>query len=293
MRVASNQYQATMNRALQDANAGLSQVMQQMATGNKQLLPSDDPIATMRLSRLTSDDASIDQYQSNITALQSRLKTSESVLDSMQQNLQSARDLLVWAADGSNTPSDLNAMSGSLKSLHDSLLYLANSKDAEGHYLFSGTASNQPTVDASYNFDGNTATQQVAVADQLSIGANVSLPTVGAFLQQLDNLATQLANPGITTAGVQGNVSAMITSLDATLNTVSGTIGVLGGRQNMLQTLSDTQSAVKVSDQQSELSIGQVDYGEASTRLNSYQIAVQATQKAYAKVSQLSLFNDT
>ena len=291
MRIASNQYQATMNRALQDANAGLAQVMQQMATGNRLLQPSDDPIATMRLSRLASDDASIDQYQSNITALQSRLKNSESVLDSIQDGLHSARDLLVWAADGSNTPADLNAMSGSLKSLHDSLLYLANSTDAEGHYLFSGTASNQPTVDPSYNFLGNTATQQVTVADQLTISANVSLPSIGGFLQQLNNLATLLANPAITTAGVQGSVSAAITALDGTLNTVSGTIGVLGGRQNMLQTLSDTQSAVKVSDEQSELRLGQVDYGEASTRLNSYSIAVQATQKAYAKVSQLSLFS--
>jgi len=291
MRVASNQYQATMNRSLQDANAGLAQVMQQMATGNKLLLPSDDPIATMRISRLSSDDASIDQYQSNITGLQSRLKTSESVLDSVQQNLQSARDLLVWAADGSNTPADLNAMSSSVKSLHDSLLYLANSTDAEGHYLFSGTASDKPTVDASYNFQGNTSTQEVAVADQLTISANVSLPTMGAFLQQLDNLANLLATPGITTAGVQGNVSSVIASLDTTLDTVSGTIGVLGGRQNMLQTLSNTQSSVKVSDEQSELSLGQVDYGEASTRLNSYQIAVQATQKAYAKVSQLTLFD--
>ncbi|MFG6488968.1 flagellar hook-associated protein FlgL [Roseateles sp. BYS78W] len=291
MRIASNQFQATMNRALQDANAGLSQVMQQMASGAKLLTPSDDPIATLRLSRLSSDDAAITQYQSNITALQSRLSNSEAVLNSVSQNMNAARDLLVWAADGSNTPSDLNAMSGSLRSLHDSLLYLANSTDAEGHYLFSGTASNQPTVDAAYAFQGNTATQEVAVADRLTLSANVSLPTIGGFLKQLDALATLLATPGITTAGVQGNVSAMITGLDGALDTVSSTIGVLGGRQNMLKTLSDTNAAVKVSNQQSELSLGQLDYGEASTRLSSYSIAVQATQKAYAKVSQLSLFS--
>jgi flagellar hook-associated protein 3 FlgL len=291
VRIASNQFQSTMNRALQDANAGLSEVMQQMATGSKLLKPSDDPIATMRLSRLASDDAAINQYQSNITALQGRLKNSESALDGMQQNMQSARDLLVWAGDGSNTSADLNAMSGSIKSLHDSLLFLANSTDAEGHYLFSGTASNQPTVDPTYAFKGNTATQQVAVADQLSISANVSLPTMGAFLQQLNALYNQLNTPGVTAASAQPNVAAMISSLDGALGTVAGAIGVLGGRQNMLQTIGNTQSAVKVSDEQSELSLGQVDYGEASTRLNSYSIAVQATQKAYAKVSQLSLFS--
>ena len=40
-----------------------------------------------------------------------------------------------------------------------------------------------------------------------------------------------------------------------------------------------------------EIDLAQLDYGEASVRLNSHTLAVQATQKAYAKVSQLSLFN--
>jgi len=291
MRIATNQYQSTMNSALQDANSGLAHVMQQMATGDRVLVPSDDPIATLRQSRLTSDDVALTQYQSNITALQSRLSNSEAVLNSISQGLQSTRDLLVWAADGSVTPADLNAMSGSLKSLHDSLLYLSNSTDAEGHYLFSGTASNQPTVDPTYAFKGNLVTQQVAVADQFTVGANVSLPMMGGFLQQLNTLVGQLSNPAVTTPGAQASVSAMIASLDTTLNAVAGTIGTLGGRQNMLQTLSSTHAAVKVSDEKSLLNLGQLNYGEAATALNSYNIAVQATQKAYAKVSQLSLLS--
>ena len=39
------------------------------------------------------------------------------------------------------------------------------------------------------------------------------------------------------------------------------------------------------------LALGELDYGEAAVRLNGYTVAVQATQKAYAKVSALSLFD--
>lgn len=291
MRIASNQYHTTMNSALQAANEGLTHVMQQMASGQRVLKPSDDSIATLRLSRLSREEASLTQYRDNIGALKSRLKTSEVTLDSIKDDLQATRDLLVWAADAGNTGDDLNAMSGSLKTLHDSLLYLANSKNAEGRYLFSGTASDQPTVDAAYAFLGNLQTQQVAVADTMTVPANVTLETMGGFLQQLNALTGQLATPGVTAEGAHANVTAMITALDQTLNSVSGKIGQLGGRQNILETLDSNHASVSLSNQQAALDIGQIDYGEAATRLNSYTLALQATQKAYAKVSALSLFD--
>lgn len=291
MRIASNQYHATMNSALQAANEGLSQVMQQMASGQRVLKPSDDSIATLRLARLSREEASLAQYRDNIGALQSRLQTSEVTLDSIQEDLQAARDLLVWAADGGNTSADLNAMSGSLKTLHDSLLYLANSKNAEGRYLFSGTASDQPTVDAAYAFKGNTASQQVAVGERMSVAANVTLEDMGALLKQLDALSTQLATPGVTAAAAHADVQAALDQLDLGLNAVAGKIGQLGGRQTILATLENNHASVSLANQQSALDLGQIDYGEAATRLNSYTLALQATQKAYAKVSALSLFD--
>lgn len=291
MRIASNQYHTTMNSALQAANEGLTHVMQQMASGQRVLKPSDDSIAALRLARLSREESALEQYRDNIGALQSRLKTSEVSLDSIREDLQATRDLLVWAADAGNTGDDLNAMSGSIKTLHDSLLFLANGKNAEGRYLFSGTASDQPTVDPAYNFLGNTQTQQVAVADNMAIGGNVSLEGMGAFLQQLNALGGQLATPGVTAEGVHADVSAMIAALDQTLGDVAGKIGQLGGRQNILDTIDTNHASVSLANRQSALDLGQIDYGEAATRLNSYTLALQATQKAYAKVSQLSLFD--
>src|ERR1700742_2122379 len=119
MRIASTQFHATMNSALQTANSGLALVMQQMASGQRVQKPSDDTIASMRLSRLSREEASMTQYQSNIDALKSRLTNNETLLDSMKQDMLQARDLLVWAADGSNTQADLQAMAGSLDSLRD------------------------------------------------------------------------------------------------------------------------------------------------------------------------------
>ncbi|MDY0747411.1 flagellar hook-associated protein FlgL [Paucibacter sp. R3-3] len=290
MRIASTQFHATMNSALQTANSGLALVMQQMASGQRVQKPSDDTIASMRLSRLSREEASMTQYQSNIDALKSRLTNNETLLDSMKQDMLQARDLLVWAADGSNTQADLQAMAGSLDSLRDSLLHTANSQDSEGRSVFSGTATDQPTIDASFNYQGNTATQQVAVGTGVTVPANVPLPEMAALVKQLDQLSTLLKS-GVTADAAHPTVAATIDLLDGTMNSVTGKIGSLGGLQNVLSTLQDNQDAISLSNKQAALTLGQLDYAEAATRLNSYTLAVQATQKAYGRVSGLSLFN--
>jgi flagellar hook-associated protein 3 FlgL len=179
MRIATSQYHMTMSQTLQAAQARLEHVMQQMATGERLLLPSDDPVTTVRLSRMVREQAALAQYRDNIGALSVRLTQNETALDSSLQDMQQARDLLVWASDGANTPDDLNAMAGALVSLRDSLYYTANSRDQEGRYLFSGTASATATIaldttaaaGSRYTFTGNEEKQQVVVGNNITQSA--------------------------------------------------------------------------------------------------------------------------
>lgn len=298
MRIASNQYHATMNSALQTANSGLALVMQQMASGNRIMKPSDDTIATVRLARLSREEAALDQYRSNAGALKTRLQANEVTLDSMKNDLMMARDLLVWAADGTNTPADVAAMATSLEALRDSLFFAANTRNAEGKYLFSGTATDVATVTdtgaappARYaqNAAVNGLTQDVAVGDGVTLAANVSLGSLSfaAFLNKLDAAAAAFKTGSYTGTTARDQ----LVETDLMLDGISGQISVLGGRQNVLQTMADNQAAISLANKQAYIDLAQLDYGEASVRLNSHTLAVQATQKAYAKVSQLSLFN--
>lgn len=301
MRIASTQYHATMESALQRASGAVEELMQQMASGQRYMLPSDDPVTNVRLSRLTREEAGLDQYRSNITALQSRLQQNESILDSMVHDMQQARELMVWAADGSNTSADVNAMASSLLALRDSLFYTANTRDHEGRFMFSGTAVTAATIayngaaatGTRYSFTGNNGVQNVMVGNGITQGANVDLGGMDTLLNQLDEAAATLAVPGanVNNPAVRTIVVASLDGLDTALGSVAGKIAGLGGAQKILDTLDGNHANVSLSNKQALITLGQLDYGDAAVKLNAYTSALEATQKAYGKVSALSLFD--
>lgn len=301
MRVASTQFHATMNTALQDANSRLEGILQQMSNGLRVQKPSDDPIASVRIARLTREEAALNQYLENIGALRSRLGQNEELLDGMSRDVMQARDLMVWAADGSNTTQDLQAMSTSLVALRDSLMYSANSIDQEGRYLFSGTATatapmafnGAAAVGARYSFAGNTDPQRVVVGNGVTQDANVHLQEMADVLNRLDLAIDALQTPGATAndPAVRTVLVATLNGLDTGLDAVSAKIARLGGAQTTLETLETNHANVSLSNKQAMITLGQLDYGDAAVKLNGYTTAVQATQKAYAKVSALSLFD--
>lgn len=301
MRISTIQYHNTMSSTLQTASSRLETVMQQMSTGQKLLLPSDDPITDVRLSRLNREEAGVKQYRDNIGALQVRLRQNEASLDSMNSDMLSARDLMVWALDGANSADDVAAMASSLKAIGESLFYGANARDQEGRYLFSGTmTSTQPIVydpaqpvGARYSYQGNQGEQQVAVGNGVTQSANVTVEEMAAMLNRLEGTIDALAAPraSVNDPATRTQLTATLDTLDTTMGEFGSKIAHLGGMQNILETLDGNFANVSLSNQQALIDLGQLDYGDAVIKLNGYTQAAQATQKAYARVSQLSLFD--
>ncbi|MFK3738249.1 flagellar hook-associated protein FlgL [Massilia sp. TN1-12] len=301
MRIASSQYQAFMTAALQKNQERITYVTQQLSTGDRIQLPSDDPVDSVRLSRLKREEAAIDQYRANIAALQQRMSKNEGYLTNMVNDMGAGRDLLVWAADGSNTPNDLNAMVTSLSSLRDSLVYTANTVDQEGRYVFSGTATNvKPMVynanaalGQRYGYVGNTNDQNVVVGNGITQVANQNVAGLEKLLNKLDETIDALSQSGVDAndPDVRATVAATLGAFDDALNLVSGKVAVLGGQQNILKTLDANHNNVSLSNKTAINDIGSVDVAVAATELTGYTTALQASYKAYGKIGNLSLFD--
>ncbi len=301
MRIASTQYQSTLSRSLTVNQDKITRLTQQLASGNKIELPSDDPVTSVRLSRLRREEAIIGQYRDNIGAVKIRLQKNETYLSSMVTDMQEGRDLLVWASDGGNASADLGAMVNSLTALRDSLFFSANVKDQEGRYVFSGTLTNNPAlsynplaaVGSRYTYTGNNGQQMVTVGNGITQAANVDVQGMETLLNQMDSTIATLQVPGVNVnnPAVQAVLTANLDGMDSALGLVSTKIATFGGAQNILSTLESNHANVSLSNSMALTDLGQLDYSIAATELNGYNTALQSTYKAYSKVANLSLFD--
>ncbi len=301
MRIATSQYQSTMNQSLQINQERLSTITQQMATNKRILLPSDDPVDSVRLARLAREEATVQQYRTNIGSLQLRLTKSEGYLSNMVDEMISGRDLLVWASDGGNAPDDLKAMVSPLETLRESLFFAANTIDEEGNYLFSGTATKtaplaydaNAALGSRYSYVGNTKAQEVVVGNGITQAANQNLAGLQDLLNHLDRTISTLQTPGATPndADVRAILSNALDGFDSAQALISGKVANLGGSQNIIRSLDANHANISLSNKMAITDIGQLDIGVAATELNGYSTALQATYKAYAKIGNLSLFS--
>lgn len=301
MRIATSQYQSTMNQSLQINQERLSTITQQMATNKRILLPSDDPVDSVRLARLAREEATVQQYRTNIGSLQLRLTKSEGYLSNMVDEMISGRDLLVWASDGGNAPDDLKAMVSPLVTLRESLFFAANTIDEEGNYLFSGTATKTVPLaydetlplGERYSFAGNNNTQDVVVGNGITQAANQDLDGLQDLLNHLDRTIAALQTPGATPndPDVRAILTNALDGFDSAQALISGKVANLGGSQNIIRSLDANHANISLSNKMAITDIGQLDIGVAATELNGYSTALQATYKAYAKIGNLSLFS--
>lgn len=308
MRITTPQITAMMHGSMNTNSARIGKLMQQMATGDRMLVPSDDPIASVRVLRIQREEASLAQYRDNIANLTSSLSKQEANLKAASETMLRVQDLLLWAANlGANATDDLVAIGSELETLKETILSFANVRDEEGRYLFSGTMTNQPaiTFDTSdpdptqhrYVISGNNEYRKAAVANGVLLEENVTATQVFGpsvdMLNTLHELVTTLQDPAfdVNDPAVGTQITDALNALDRTYRDLQGALTDLGGRHNSLSLLTDTNADFSLVNQKIEGELTALDYASASIDLNNYLLALNATQKTYVKINDLSLFN--
>lgn len=302
MRTTNAQITATMSNSMNKSSAQLAKVMQQMASNKRIQLPSDDPIASVRVLRIQREEASIKQYNTNIANVGSNLSIQEINLTSTSDTMLNVRDLLLWAGNGANTSEDLGAIANELQSLEKTILSFANVRDEEGRYLFAGTLNDKPAVEFdpvsdTYSVIGNGKHREAAVANGVLVPENVTAEEIFGtnmdMLNEIHKLVAMLKDPLLDAndPAVRAQIDSTINQLDATQSSLLTAVTDLGGRQNTLSFLGESNSQVSLTNQKIEGELSTLDYAKASIDLNNYQLSLQATQKTYVKINGLSLFS--
>jgi flagellar hook-associated protein 3 FlgL len=168
MRVSTELYFQQSLRNIQASTLRLNQTQQQLSTGLKFLTPSDDPVASSKVVKLTEGLELTKTYQNNVNTVRTRLSTAEGVLGEMDDTLQRIRELALQSNSGSLSLDDRKVISTEMQQLNQQLRELMNSQDGLGAYLFGGYQTQQlPFTERNgggFDFNGDEGQNQLQVA---------------------------------------------------------------------------------------------------------------------------------
>ena len=299
MRISNAQTSAMMHNNMNRNSQAIAQLQAQIGSGLRIQKPSDDPIASARLLRIQREQSSLGQYNENIGKVSDNLKLQETYVQSGSDAMGSIRDLLLWAGNDTNSPEDLSAIATQLSSLEDSLVSYFNAKDEAGNYVFSGTRNDVPAVTfdpatGTYSMTGNDQEREAVVGNGVLIGDNVTAQQMlGAdadFLNDLHSLVDSLKNAPNDPATRQ-QLKDTLEQLDVTHGHMMGAITDMGGRQNTLTLLAESNADVSLANQKVQGDLSQLDMGGAFLAVQAYELSMQASQKVYSRMATISLFD--
>ncbi|KMV74252.1 hypothetical protein AI29_03050 [bacteria symbiont BFo2 of Frankliniella occidentalis] len=297
MRISSLSQPQRMLATLEAGNTQIQKLQDQLATQQKQTLPSEDPLNAARTAAVTQQQAMTAQYQQNITSANDALTRQDTLLSSMSDLVLSLQDQLRSMNNSTQSTTQTAGYTAQLSSLREGIVNLLNSQDAQGHYIFAGTNNTQPPVvkvEGEYQWQGNDEAANVQVGQQQRISAGTavsSLFSAGSdplsLLNQIGKL-TQSSNPSLADSST---LSALIQQSSDAADKVSSARASIGSRQNQLTQLSDMYTDLSAANSEILNHLQSTDTAETTLQLQSWMKTVEYSSKAYGLMNQFSLFD--
>ncbi|BDU57522.1 MAG: flagellar hook-associated protein FlgL [Pseudomonadota bacterium] len=304
MKISTTLYFDRATQQMGNVQANLSKVQEQMSTGLQIVKPSDAPDKAALVTRMESELSRQTSYQETLKAVNVRLTAQETALKNTSDVLYRIKELATQAANDTLSSADRQSVALELGALREQIMSLGNSQDSNGNYLFSGSkASTPPYAKDSAGvvyYQGDQARMKVNVGDSRRM--NLNMPGSDAyvrvvrddgkggktgvdFFQALDDLVTAVKSSDHT------NIQRGISEVDALQQGVSDGLAQVGTDLTVVDMQNSVLDEVVLRLKATRSDVEDLDYTEAITRMNKDQLALQAAQSGFSKISQLSLFN--
>lgn len=294
MRVDPN-LSSLLNIGIQDTEQALNTAVQQVASGQRVSVPSDDPGATVANLQSLAESANVDRYTQNGDAVLSQAQMADSALSNVVNELNQAITLGTQGANGSMTSENRAVIATQVQSILSEVVSQANTT-SNGVSLFSGTAAAVPafasdsTSPTGYSYQGNDGVNTANVGDNLQVNVNVPGDQIftnpnGNVLGSLSQLISALGS-GTTT-----DIGDAVTAVTSALSNISQQRVIYAGVVNQINTQESYLSQETISLTSQQQSLTGVDMSEAVSNLTQAQIAHSTILAAAAKVLPTSLLD--
>jgi|GEM_PF-342477 flagellar hook-associated protein 3 FlgL len=298
MRVTDSFRFQTYTATLSTLESQMDTLTNQVASGKKVLVPSDDPASYARNMQITAEQSQNTQYASNLNSLQANGAYYQTSLNSIGDILTTVKQLAVQMSSSTVDASSRSAAADQVDSYIQQLAAVGNTKVGDT-YIFGGEKANGAayTLDSTTNsvtFNGTDNVAKVAVNTSTTVDASISGNTVFtgtvngqnvdifATLQQFGN---DLANND--TAAVQADLTDIGNCVDLTANNLA----YVGTYTKNISSLLTTNTTTGTTLTETSDNLVDVDTAQAYSDYTTLSTAYQAALYVMSKAESLSILN--
>ena len=290
MTVINTNVAATITaNALTKNERAMSQAMERLSTGQRINNAGDDAAGLAISSRMTTYINGLDMAARNANDAISMIQTADGALIEVTSMLQRMRELVIQAASGTMSTTDVTALNVEFEALRDQIQEVAKNTEWNGTKILDGTVGSSSVV--SFHV-GAGASQTVSVTfNDLNTNSGTDSNTLAAN-------ATGLL-VGLGTAGV-GNGSAgtgdlidqsvnstsILTYIDNGITNINTQRATFGAAINRLEYAADNLKNVSQNTLASRSRVLDADYAAETTELARTQIIQQAATAMLSQANQ-------
>src|SRR5690242_3340036 len=167
MRLSSAGFHRNSINAILEQQTKMARTQTQLTTGRRFQTAAEDPIGATRAQALDRTLADNEQYDRNSNIVEARLSYEEQALADVTTILQRVRELALNGANTTLGSEERKMLANDVRQNLAALMDLANSDDANGEYLFSGTSTaTKPFVQgvSGVNYQGDSTNRQIRIS---------------------------------------------------------------------------------------------------------------------------------
>ncbi len=250
MRVSTANAFDTSISTLQNRQEAMQHSQQQLTSGKRIAVGSDDPTGAAIAERALAATSRIDANQRALDSSRNSMTLSESALGDATELVQQVRETLVAAGNASYSDAERAGLANKISGLRAQLLSIANRSDGANGYLFGGQGSGGPPfLDqvGGVHFAGTPGTLQTGNIDnfQLSVDGSTAFEQArsgnGTFVTgTLPNANTGSPNVGWIDSGTVTDPSQITGN--------NYTIQISGSSPSQTYTITNTDTGSSNSD---------------------------------------------
>lgn len=282
----------SMSKRVSDNN----DVFMRISAGKKLLKASDDPKGATDAVKYQDALAKLEMFLSARADARNTLQHEDNILSSVGNLLTTnLTEKIVSAQNGTWSDEDLAALGKEISGIRANLMDLANTRDGNGRYIFSGFQTDTPAFDAAGNYTGGSVVRKQTVTDSTEMQvSHLGSDVFGDIFSVLDKAVTELTRDPIVEADLKAALSAASNGVGAGITRLGKAQAELGTNMQQLDALDLTANDLILDTQAKVTSAIGSDYGAITSLIMDSKMseyALNASMMVFQSMQKMNLFS--